>query len=432
MKKIFAIILAALLTTGAIAQNPTPVKSKSILLMNGIAHLGNGQVIENSVIGIRDGKIDLVGDATTVKLQQGAYDETISIQGKHVYPGFIAPNSTVGLVEIEAVRATRDYNDVGIFNPNVRSLIAYNTDSKIIPTVRSNGVLLTQVVPRGGMITGTSSVMMLDGWNWEDAVLRADDGVHLNWPLLFSRRWTEEGLGDAEKSKQYEANIAQLKKFFQDAKAYSETEKPEEKNVRFEAMKGIFKGTQNLYIRASYVKDITESISFAQQFGIKKIVIVGGRDTWMVTDMLKENNIAVMVNRVHDLPEKPEDDVDQPFKLPAQLQKAGILYCLQNEGDMEAMGTRNIPFLAGTAAAYGLTKEEAVMSVTSNAAKILGIDNMTGTIENGKDATIFVSTGDALDMRTNNVEMAFIRGKAVDLNNHQKELYEKYKKKYGM
>jgi imidazolonepropionase-like amidohydrolase len=431
MKNILTMI-AALLLISAHAQNPAPKQSKSILLMNGTAHLGNGKVIENSVIGIKDGKIDLVGDATTVKLQQGAYEEVINIQGKHVYPGIIAPNSTLGLVEIEAVRSTRDFNDVGIFNPNMRAMIAYNTDSKIIPTVRTNGVLLTQVVPRGGMITGTSSVMMLDGWNWEDAVLKADDGVHMNWPLLFSRKWTEDGPGDAEKSKQYEANIAQLKKFFQDSKAYSETEKPEEKNIRFEAMKGIFKGIQNLYIRANYVKDITESISFAKQFGIKKIVIVGGRDAWMVAGMLKENNVAVMVNRLHDLPANPEEDVDQPFKLPAQLQQAGVLFCLQNEGDMEAMGTRNLPFLAGTAAAYGLSKEEALMSITSNAAKILGIDNMTGTIENGKDATIFVSTGDALDMKTNNVELAYIKGRSIDLNNDQKELYEKYKKKYGM
>lgn len=432
MKKILSsILLAAMISIGAQAQQPT-AKSKSILLMNGVAHLGNGQVIENSVIGIKDGKIALVGDATKVKIDQGAYEEVVNIQGKHVYPGFIAPNSTLGLVEIEAVRATVDFRDVGTITPNLRSVIAYNTDSKIIPTVRSNGVLMTQATPRGGLVTGTSSVMMLDGWNWEDAALKMDDGVHMNWPSLFSRRWTEDGPGDAEKNKNYENQMSSLKKFFQDAKAYSESDKAEEKNLRFEAMRNVFKGTENLYIHANYVKDITESINFAKQFGIKKIVIVGGRDSYMVADLLKEMNVAVMVSRVHDLPEKAEDDVDQPFKLPAQLQKAGVLYCLQNEGDMEAPGARNIPFLAGTAAAYGLTKEEAVMSVTSNAAKILGIDNKVGTLEEGKDATLFISTGDALDMKTNNVEMALVRGNTIDLNNDQKMLYEKYKKKYGM
>jgi imidazolonepropionase-like amidohydrolase len=432
MKNIIAAALTlTLLGMAAMAQQPSEPQKKSILLMNGVAHLGNGQVIENSVIGFKDGKLTLVANAETVRLEQGAYDEVINIQGKHVYPGFIAPNTTLGLVEIDAVRATVDIKDVGVLNPNIRSVIAYNTDSKILPTIRSNGVLLTQVAPRGGLITGTSSVMELDGWNWEDAVLKMDDGVHMSWPSLFSRSWNWEGPGDAEKNKQYENQVSMLKKFFQDAKAYSEAEKTEEKNLRFEAMRGIFKGTQNLYIRANYVKDITESISFAKQFGIKKIVIIGGRDSWMVTDMLKELNVSVMVNRTHDLPERPEDDLDLPYKLPYLLQKAGVLFCLQNEGDMEAPGARNLPFLAGTAAAYGLTKEEAVASVTSNAAKILGIDNMVGTLEVGKNATLFISTGDALDIRTNNVELAYIDGRLLDLNNDQKELYEKYKKKYG-
>lgn len=432
-KNIFYTALLTAVTGFAFAQVPAKPQTKSILLMNGTAHIGNGQVIENSVIGFKDGKITLVGDAQTVRLEQNAYDTVINCSGKHIYPGFFAPNSTLGLVEVEAVRATRDMNDVGILNPNVRSVIAYNADSKIIPTVRSNGVLYTQAVPRGGLITGTSSVMELDGWNWEDAVYRMDDGVHMNWPALFRRSWSwETGLGDAEKNKHYESQASMLKKFFEDAKAYIETGKPEEKNLRFEAMRGVIDGTQNLYIRANYVKDITESISFARQMGIKKIVLVGGKDSWMVTDILKEYNIPVMVSRLHDLPDKPEDDVDQPFKLPYLLHKAGVLFCLQNEGDMEAMHSRNIPFLAGTAAAYGLTKEEAVMAVTLNPAKILGIDDRTGSLETGKDATLFISTGDALDMRTNNVEQAYIQGRQLDLADDQKVLYEKYKKKYGM
>ena len=433
-KNIFTtVLLASMMTAAALAQTPSKPQTKSILLMNGTAHLGNGQVIENSVIGFKDGKLTLVADAQTVRLEQNAFDTTINCAGKHIYPGFFAPNSTLGLVEIEAVRATRDMNDVGTLNPNVRSVIAYNTDSKIIPTVRSNGVLYAQTVPRGGLITGTSSVMELDGWNWEDAVYRMDDGVHMSWPALFTRSWSwETGLGDAEKNKNYELQVSMMKKFFQDAKAYLETEKPVEKNLRFEAMRGVIKGTQNLYIRANYVKDITEAISFGRQMGIKKIVLVGGRDSWMITDLLREYSIPVMISRLHDLPDKPEDDVDLPFKLPYLLQQAGVLFCLQNEGDMEAMHARNIPFLAGTAAAYGLTKEEAVMAVTLNAAKIFGIDSRTGSLEVGKDATLFISSGDALDMRTNNVERAYIRGKLVDLSDDQKALYEKYKKKYGM
>jgi imidazolonepropionase-like amidohydrolase len=152
----------------------------------------------------------------------------------------------------------------------------------------------------------------------------------------------------------------------------------------------------------------------------------------MVADLLRENNIPVMVNRVHDLPNRTDDDIDLPYKLPYLLQKAGVLFCLENSGDMEEIQARNIPFLAGTAAAYGLTKEEALSSITLNTARILGIDNRVGSLEEGKDATLFVSSGDVLDMRSNNVELAFIRGKKLDLSNEQKALNEKYLKKYGI
>jgi imidazolonepropionase-like amidohydrolase len=151
----------------------------------------------------------------------------------------------------------------------------------------------------------------------------------------------------------------------------------------------------------------------------------------MVTNLLKENNIAVIVGNTHDNPDRNDDDIDLPYKLPFILQKAGINFCLANDCEMEQMQTRNLPFIAGTAVAYGLTKEEAISALTLNAAKILGVDKVCGSLEEGKDATLFVSTGDALDMRTNNVENAYIQGRAVDLRNDQIGLYEMYMKKYG-
>jgi len=426
-------ILPAFVAATLCAQQPVPARpqTKSILLMNGTAHLGNGQVIENSVIGFKDGKIMLVGDARTVRIESGAWDTTISIAGKHVYPGIIAANSTMGLIEVESVRATRDFAEVGTYNPEIRSIIAYNTDSKVQPTVRTNGVLLAQITPRGGRICGMSSIVELEGWNWEDVTLKFDDGIHLNWPSVISRSFGDEGPGPFEKSKTYDKQLQELENFFAEAKAYAESEKPEETNLRFEAMKGLFKGEKTLYLRADYVKEITEAVAFARRMNVKKAVIVGGRDSWMCTQVLKENNIAVMLGRTHDLPARADDDVDQPFKTPYLLQQAGLLFCIQNEGDMEAQQSRNIPFLAGTAAAYGLTKEEALAAVTFNAAKILGIDARVGTLEPGKDATLFISTGDALDMRTNNVEWAWVRGKKLDLTNEQIGLYKRYSEKYG-
>ena len=403
--------------------------------MNGIAHLGNGQVIENSAIGFKDGKIILVADATTIRIAAGTYDTTINIAGKHVYPGFIAPNSTLGLNEIDAVRATRDYSETGGYNPHIRSIIAFNSDSKIPPTVRTNGVLLAQVTPRSGTISGSSSIVELDGWNWEDMALKMDDGIHLNWPRMFKREFDKNEdfneLPPMKKSEDYEKQKNELKKFFADSKAYAETA-PQEKNLRMEAMNGVFAGSKTLFVHVNYVKEIEDAVHFFKDAGVKKMVVVGGTDSWMITDLLKENNISVMVNRVHDLPNRTDDDIDLPYKLPYLLQKAGILFCLENSGDMEAIQTRNIPFLAGTAVAYGLTKEEAVAAVTLNAAKILGIDNRVGSLEQGKDATLFISSGDAIDMKSNKVELAFIRGKKLDLSNNQQALNEKYLKKYGV
>ncbi|HSH67730.1 MAG TPA: amidohydrolase family protein [Bacteroidia bacterium] len=417
-----------LLVTGMNAQ------TKSVLIMNATAHLGTGGVIQNAVIGIHDGKIDLIADATTAKIDQSSYEEVIDASGKQVYPGFIAPNSTLGLTEIEAVRATNDFKEVGSILPHIRSIIAYNTDSKIIPTVRCNGVLLAQVTPRGGLISGTSSIVQLNGWNWEDAAYKIDDGIHINWPRIQSRKFIDEEketLGPYEKNKEYTKETEELKKLFLDAKAYSQTT-DKEKNLRFEAIEKLLNGTEIAYIHTNDVKEMIEAIHFAKTFELKKVVIVGGRESYLITDLLKENNIAVMVPRVHELPEHPEDDVDQSYKLPYLLQKAGILFCLNNAGDQEATGARNIAFLAGTAAAYGLTKEQAIQAVTLNTAKILGIDKTTGSLETGKDATLFISAGDALDMRTNKVEYAFIKGVSVNLFTEQQALYERYKTKYGL
>ena len=417
-KKIFLLILNLFLLGNISAQ-------KTTLIMGGIAHLGTGEKIENSLIVIRDGKFDLVADASLVRIDPSAFDTVIRAYGKHIYPAFIAPNTTLGITEIDAVRASKDYNEVGSYNPNVRSQIAYNTDSKIIKTVRTNGVLVTQTTPRGGVISGLSSVMYLDGWNWEDATLKADDGIHLNWPSSFNTSgwWAEPG--KTSKNKNYDDRVKEIKNYFEIAKSYSQDDS--KMDLELVSIQELFKGTRNLYIHANYAKDIRESVRFFKKIGINNIVIVGGRDALNAISILKENNISIILERVHSLPVNEDAAIDQFYKLPIQLSENNILFCLSYSGDMEAMGTRNLPFTAGTAVAYGLDKEKAIASISLNTAIILGIEKTTGSIEIGKNATFFISSGDALDMRTNNIELSFIKGIPVDLNNHQKELFEKYK-----
>lgn len=408
-------------------------QQKRVLLRNGIAHIGNGQVIENSYVAFSNGKIDFVSDARLVKLDMSRFDTTIDVAGKHLYPGFIAPNCVLGLQEAEAIRPTSDYAEVGDYNPHIRSLIAYNTDSKILETVKANGILYTQATPRYGTISGSSSVLATQGWNWEDAVLKADDGIHLNFPnSVVKRGWWAEPQ-PSEKNNRFQEQLTELTRFFENAYAYYQSPVgANETNLRYEAMKGVFAGKKNLYLHADYVKDIMMAVNFAEKFGIRKLIIVGGKDSYKITPFLREHRVAVMLNRLHDLPDLPEAETDILYKLPYLLQKDSILFCLQNQGDMEAMNARNLPYLAGTAAAYGLSKEQALQSISLNTAKILGVDSLIGSLEAGKMASIVVSEGDVLDMRTSRILMAYVNGVTVPVTNFQNELYRKYAQKYGV
>lgn len=411
-------------------QIPAPKQSKSVLILNATAHLGNGKVIQNSAIGFKDGKLTLVADATTIRLAAGAYDTTIDATGKHVYPGFIAANSTLGLVEIDAVKSSDDQEEIGAFNPNVRSIIAYNSESKVVETVRPNGILMAQVTPRGGRISGTSSVVQLDAWSWKDAILKENDGIHLNFPSGFKRSgsWFEPGIIEANKD--YPKQVEEINTFFINSKAYNQTA-AKERNIVLEATKGLFDGTQTLYIHADEEKQIVDAIQLAADHQIKKIVIVGGFEAYKSADVLKKYNVGILLRRVHDLPTSDDEDVNLPYKMAKILTDKGIVIGLENSGDNERMGARNLPFLAGTCAAFGLDKEVAVQLITSNTAKLLGIDATCGTLESGKDATLFISEGDALDMRTNKLTSAFIQGRTINLDTFQTKLSDKFKAKYG-
>ncbi len=366
-----------------------------------------------------------MADASIIRIDPNAFDTIYKVYGKHIYPSFILPNTTLGITEIDAVRASRDYREIGGINPNIRSLIAYNTDSKLAKTVRSNGVLIAQVTPRGGVISGQSSIMHLDGDNWEDAALKADDGIHINWPNSYYRTgwWAEPG--ETKENKEYQNKINELEKLFLKAKAYESSTNIID--LKMESMKGLFQGTKNLYLHANSAGDIRDAIEFSEKHHVKNIIIVGGEDAVSISSLLVEKNISLILNRVHRLPKSQDSPIDEPFKQAKKLHDAGVLFCLSYEGDMEAMGARNLAFTAGTTVAYGQEYEKAVQSITLNSAKILGVSDIVGSIEKGKRATFFISSGDALDMRTNNVEEAFINGVRIDLNNHQKELFNKYK-----
>lgn len=407
---------------------PAPDQSRSVLVLGATAHLGTGDVLEDCAVGFRDGVIDYVGRSFQVNRQK--YDDIVDAKGQHLYPGFIVTNTTLGLQEVGAVRATQDQYEVGTFRPNVRSVIAFNTDSEITPTVRTNGVLMGQITPRGGVVSGSSGVVHFDGWNWEDAAMVMVDGIHLNWPSTHHRH-RKNGQVDIQRRKTYDQQRHEIERFFGEAQAYAAARRGSLTDVRHEGMRGLFDGSLCLYVHTNDARAITEAVHFKRDLGIQRMAIVGGYDAYLVADLLRENEVAVMLQSVHSLPRFADDDVDLPFKLPKLLMDEGITVALQVDKRMTEMNSRNLPFYAGTARAYGLTEEQAVQALTRNPAQILGIDDQVGTLERNKMATMFLSEGDALDMRTNSLTMAWIEGREIDLDNRQRELYRKFQTKYG-
>lgn len=428
MKNILYIVLIMLTSLSVTAQQtPADKQSGAFSIEGATAHLGNGKVIENSLIMFDNGKITFVGSAMMRIARMG---KVIDARGKHVYPGFIAVNASLGLAEIDAVKATRDFDEVGPMNPHIRSLIAYNAESKVVESMRPNGVLIAQTTPRGGTISGTSSVVQMDAWNWEDAAVKVDDGIHMNWPGSFTRgRWW---LGEDPALKadpRYGKNVNSIKNYFVEAKNYL-AKNSTKKHLPYEATKGLFDGTQKLYVHVSGQKEITDAVTTAKDVGIKHVVIVDGEGAESITDLLVKHNVAVVLNRPHRNPTSEDHAYDYTYTLASTLAEKGVVVGVGMEGQMERMNTRNIPFYAGTFAAHGLDRELAVQMLTGNAAKILGIDDMLGTLEVGKNATLFISEGDALDMRTNIVHRAFIDGRDISLETHQTKLWKRYANKF--
>ncbi|MFM7016380.1 MAG: amidohydrolase [Bacteroidota bacterium] len=347
------IALLLLATTISKAQNPAPADNSNqrILLLGGVAHIGNGKVIEQSAIGIAQGKITFIMDAKGFKPDRNSFDTIMNIYGKQVYPGLVAMNTQLGINEIEAVRATHDYDEVGSVNPSSRAIIAYNTDSKVTPTVRSNGVLLAQIAPIGGLISGQSSAVELDAWNYEDAAYKTDEGIWMNFPStqIIKASWAEP---EEEQVKKSAKQMQELTSLFDNAKAYSKKENPEVKNLNFEAMRGLFNQTKTLYVRCDFAKDILAAIKFCDLYNVK-MVLVGGADAWMVADQLKSHNIPVILVRTQNLPRRDDEDVSLPYKLPSLLTKLGVSVAITDEGFWK---DRNLPFEAGQAVGYGLKR----------------------------------------------------------------------------
>jgi hypothetical protein len=385
-------------------------------------HTGTGRVINNGVLAVEKEKIIFVGSQNDFK-SYATHSTSINLSGKEIYPSIISLYTNIGLTEIEAVRATRDDTEIGNLNSNIHTYLAYNTESEVLSTLRSNGILLAQVTPRGNLIAGNSSIMTLFGNSWEEALYITNDGIHLNFPSLYNSGTNKDN---------YYKEIEKIKSFFENAKLYNEKPTSNEKNLRLENLVGLFSGSKTLYINVSFTKDIITAVNLAKKLGIVKIVIVGAEHGIEALDFLKVNQIPIILKRLFSLPNHTESNLFENLQMPKLLKQKGILFAFSYFGADEAAYSRNISFNAGSCVSFGLSKEEALEAITYSAAKILGIEKQTGSIELGKEANFLVVDGDLLDYKTSNIEDAYFKGKKINLDNRQKKIFQSYLEKYNL
>ena len=418
--------MAGLSIGSAAAHDMVPGKAQSgPLLLTGLTvHTVTNGVKNDTDVLIVDGKIAALGQDLTEP--EGA--TVLALDGKHLYPGLIALANQLGLIEIEAVRATDDSTEVTQTNPDIKAKVAYNADSEVIPTIRSNGFAYSMVYPSGSMLMGQSSLMQLDAWNYQDAVVADGTGLHVRWPnaSTLGSRWNPKPADEVRK-----ANAKQLEKlqqYFKDAKAYYDAEQAGlNKGVdsRWHEMLSVFDGKRPLFVHADDERQIRQAMLLANEYQLK-LTIVGGRDSWRLADELSAAKVAVIYTAPYGLPTRGDENYSQAFVVPKTLQDAGVQYALSLDGYWD---TRNLVFAAGQAISFGLTPEQALRSVTINAAQIAGVADKIGSIEVGKAASLVVSEGDIFDYLGHKVTHLWIDGRAVDLNNRHKQLHDKYRQR---
>ena len=416
---------------------PVKCSAESILLMNAIVHTVSGETYTNGDVLIDGGKIEAVlhGKRRVIS------GKSIDLKGQHLYPGLIALDSALGLSEIESVRGTQDTTEVGDYSPDVQSWVAINPDSELIPVTRANGITHAEPVPQGGVVAGMSALMALDGWTAEQMIIKHPAALHIFWPDMELDTRPKEQFKDASKFKSLEgqgkerqAKLKALDDFFLEARAYAKARAVAAKNGKsdsginppWEAMLPVVNGEIPIMVHANDIRQINAAVKWAQTNDYK-IVLVGGRDAWRVAGLLAARKIPVIYEFTFNQPERDHDSYDVNFKAPEVLRKAGVTVAFSNGSDsFHAAMAKNLPYAAAQSVAFGFPESEAIKALTLYPAQLLGVDRRLGSIEPGKEATLFICDGDILDIRSN-VKRMWIAGKEVSLESRHTRLYEKYK-----
>lgn len=401
---------------------PGRPQTTPIAIVAATLHTIRQPAMENATLLFENGRITQVG--TSVSLPEGT--RVIDGTGKHVYPGLFNADGPLGLLEISSVRGTRDMREVGQVNPNVRAEVAVNPDSELIPVTRSGGVLLNLTAPTGGLISGTSAVLQLDGWTWEDLTLHAPAGMHMTWPSLRESRRGGDETADREQRKSRHTQLQRLEDIFAQVEAYDRARSADEHqavDLRWEAMRPVLTGQVPLVVSADRAAQIQSAVAFCSRRSLR-LIIYGGYDAAECAAILRAQNVPVIIRGVYRLPWLRSDPYDQAYTLPARLRKAQVKFCIAG-GGRDAANIRNLPHHAAMAVAFGLPEDEAVRAITLSPAEILGVSHRVGSLEPGKDATVIMTDGNVLDTATH-VVVAFVQGREVDLSDRHKRLWRKY------
>lgn len=430
LRSLLLLCCAVLLACGA--------RGQSLLLKGASVHTVSGEILSPGQVLIRDGTIAAVGKT----VDSGGAPE-LDLKGQHLYPGLIALNTVLGLMEIAGVRATLDTTEVGDFTPDVESWIAANPDSELIPVARANGIAYFQPVPQGGTVSGQSGLVAVDGWTMEQRTVKKPVALHVFWPSMQLQtsaareaRSREKGKRKSldEQARERRSKLRGLADFFEDAKAYARAKDaaasgsaPAPQTVpAWESMLPYIRGELPIMVHADDVRQIRAALDWAgtNQF---HIILTGARDAWMVADQLAAKHVPVVYADVFTLPSRDSEGYDVHFSAPAVLHKAGVpvTFSFGSTG-MEAPLVKNLPYSAAQAVAFGLPPDEAIKGLTLYPARLLGVAERLGSIEPGKEATLCAVDGDILDLRAN-VKHLWLAGKELSLENRHTRLYEKYK-----
>ncbi len=429
--------LRLLLVVGAMASAPLNAGAESFLLAGATVHTISGDTLVPGQVLVRDGKIAAVGK--TVPADGAA---SIDLAGQHLYPGLIALNTVLGLTEISGVRSTQDTTEVGDdFTPDVESWIAVNPDSELIPVTRANGITCFEPVPQGHIISGQSALVATAGWTTEQMTIRKPIALHLFWPDMQLDTTPKEKARDKakwksldEQAKERRARLRAIEDFFEEAKAYAKAKDAAAKGQApapeqipaWESMQPFVAGKLPIMIHADEIRQIRAAIQWADT-NRHSIILAGGRDAWMAADLLAAKQVPVVYGHTFTQPPRDTASYDVQFRAPELLHRAGVQVTFSLGSDsFNAALIQNLPYSAAQAVAFGLPETEALKGLTLYPARLAGVADRLGSIEPGKDATLFAADGDILDIRAH-VKRMWIAGKEVSLESRHTRLYEKYK-----